>query len=129
MNNTKTKVAYFLQEDYVNGLNPKIWFDFNLEKTDDEILLVKSIAELTEDEALWVVFLAQTYYKGDYLDEVNYLRNKYNSVEECFEKGKCPLGGDNYEVYNNPNFVGEYGFGFEISERLYKDAVKQKINA
>ena len=125
----ETKVAYFLQEDYVTGLNSKMWFDFNLEKTDDEVLLEKSIAELTENEALWIVFLAQTYYKGDYLDEVNYLRDKHPLVEECFEKEKCPLGGDNYEVYNNPNFVGEYGFGFKMSERLYNDAVKQKINA
>lgn len=125
----ETKVAYFLQENYKNGFNPKIWFDFNLENTDDEILLEKTIAEITEEEAVWVVFLAQTYYSCDYLDEVNYLRNKYNSVEECFKKEKCPFGGHNYEDYNNPNFVGEYGFGFKMSERLYNDAMKNKTNA
>ena len=128
MNKIETKVAYFLQKDYLTGLNSKIWFDFNLEKTDDEVLLEKTIAEITEDEALWVVFLAQTYYAGDYLDEVNYLRNKYNSVEECFEKEKCQFGGDDYEVFNSPH-VYEYGFGFKISEGLYNDAVKQKTNA
>ena len=128
MNKTETKVAYFLQKDYVTGLNSRIWFDFKLQKTDDEVLLEKSISELTEEEAFWIVFLAETYYKGDYLDEVNYLRHKYPLVERCFKKEKCPFGGHNYEDFISPQFSSEYGFGFKISERLYNDATKQKIN-
>lgn len=124
MNKIETKVAYLKQKNYTTGLNSKIWLDFKLEKTDDEILLEKTIEMLTEDEALWIVFLAQTYYAGEYLDEVNYLRKKYKSVEECFDKEKCPLGGDNYETYISLQFSAEYGFGFKISERLYNDAVK-----
>ena len=124
----KTKVAYFWQLVEKLGFYSTVLLDFKREKTDGAVLLEKSIAEITEEEALWIVSLAKYQYDGKYLDEVNYLRNKYKSVEGCFEKKKRPLalGGDDYEVFIAPH-AHKYLSAYQISERLYNDAVKNKI--
>ena len=63
-----------------------IWFDFKIEPIDDEMLLEKAVEELSEDEAHFIVYLAEKHHKDDFYDEVQFLMNKYESVMDCFEK-------------------------------------------
>ncbi len=62
-----------------------IWFDFKIEPIDDEILLEKAVEELSEDEANFIVYLAEKHHKGDFDEEVQFLMNKYESIMDCFE--------------------------------------------
>lgn len=122
----KTKVAYFWELVFTPAFRSTVWLDFNLKSRGNVVLLKKSIQELTEEEALWIVSIARNLYYGKHLKEIDYLRKKYSSVERCFEKKKCPLGGDNYEIFKNPDTHKYTVCGYTISERLYNDAINQR---
>ena len=62
-----------------------IWFDFKIEPMDDEILLEKAVEELSEDEAHFIVYLAEKHHNGEFGNEVQFLMNKYESIMDCFE--------------------------------------------